>query len=109
MEAAVILGLLLALAALAPRFGKDTHDRPISDEERFGQLGFIWGWAETNAANAAPAMLRLPGGLAAVAKAWCAGLARKLAAAGHAHLSPREPSDVVWPTLRDYPYASGPR
>jgi hypothetical protein len=109
MEAAIILGLLLTLAVLAPRFGKDSHNRPISDEERFGQLGFSWGCAETRPAGGAPARPRRYRGLAGPATAWCASLARKLAAAARRPLSPGEPGDVVWPTLRDYPYASRPR
>jgi hypothetical protein len=109
MEAAVILGLLLTLAVLAPRFGKDSHDRPISAEERFGQLGFSWGRAETSAAGGAPARLRQYRSLAVLATAWRAGLARTLAAAARTPLSPGESGDVVWPTLRDYPYASRPR
>jgi hypothetical protein len=109
MEAAIILGLLLTLAVLAPRFGKDSHDRPISPEERFGQLGFSWGRAETSAAGGAPARRRRYRRLAGPATAWCVGLARKLTAAARTPLGPGEPGDVVWPTLHDYPYASRPR
>ncbi len=108
MEAEVILSLPLAFDLLAPRFGKDSRERPISDEQDSGQHGFMWGCAETSAAGGAPELPRPRGSLAVTAKACLAsgcGTLRSLAK----HISAQsQPSDVVWPTLRDYPYGSPP-
>jgi len=46
MELLVVLGVLIALAVLAPRLGQDTRERLISEEERFAKLGFAWGSAD---------------------------------------------------------------
>ncbi len=43
MEAVVIFGLLLAVALLAPRFGRDSREHLGSQEEVLARRGFIWG------------------------------------------------------------------
>jgi hypothetical protein len=45
MEAVVIFSFLLALALLAPRFGRDSRARPGSDEEVLAGQGFTWDHA----------------------------------------------------------------
>ena len=45
MEAVVIFGLLLALALLAPRFGRDSGEHLGSNEEVLAGRGFTWGQA----------------------------------------------------------------
>jgi hypothetical protein len=95
MEAEVILSLPLALDLLPARFGKDSRERPVSDEQDFGQHGFMWGCAETSAAADAPELPRPRGSVAVTARAclasWC-GTLRSLAK----HISAQsQPSDVV--------------
>jgi hypothetical protein len=43
MEAVVIFSLLLALALLAPRFGRDSREHLNSQEEVLAGQGFSWG------------------------------------------------------------------
>jgi hypothetical protein len=43
MEALLILGFLLGLAILAPRFGHDSREHLASAEEAFARQGFTWG------------------------------------------------------------------
>jgi hypothetical protein len=42
MEALLIIGLLIALAILAPRFGHDSREHSASAEEAFAHRGFAW-------------------------------------------------------------------
>jgi hypothetical protein len=42
MEALLIVGLLLALAVLAHRFGHDSREHTASAEEAFARKGFTW-------------------------------------------------------------------
>ena len=42
MEALLIVGLLLALAILAARFGHDSREQLASAEEVFARQGFAW-------------------------------------------------------------------
>jgi hypothetical protein len=46
MELLIVVGGFIALAVLAPRLGRDTRERLISQEERFASNGFAWGPAE---------------------------------------------------------------
>ncbi len=55
MELLVVLGGLIALAGLAPRLGQDTRERLISEEERFANLGLVWGPAEQGSGRHHPA------------------------------------------------------
>jgi hypothetical protein len=43
MEALLIIGMLLGLAMLAPRFGHDSREHCASAEEAFARHGFAWG------------------------------------------------------------------
>jgi hypothetical protein len=42
MEALLILGLLLALALLSPRLGRDSGEYPASAEEALARRGVAW-------------------------------------------------------------------
>jgi len=42
MEALLIVGLLLVLAVLAPRLGRDSREYPASAEEALARKGVTW-------------------------------------------------------------------
>jgi hypothetical protein len=101
MELLLVVGALVALAALAPRFGEDTTERIVSEEELLGRHS-NWAASDPGSSGASWLSILFARGMRLVGEGWAVGIqavrcfGRELALGAHS-------GDVFWPTLRDYP------
>ena len=103
MELLIALGALIALGVLAMRFGQDTSDRIVSDEERLSRHGFTWA-PMIEPRQVAARVPSISTRALEVAQSCRTAVSSRLRSLGQDIASQVDASDVAWPTLQDYPY-----
>jgi hypothetical protein len=103
MELLIALGAFIALGMLAMRFGQDTRDGIVSEEERLSRYGFTWA-PMTEPRQVTSRVSSISTRALEVAQSCTRAISSRSQSLGRNLANQVDATDGAWPALQDYPY-----